>query len=269
MLTRPALCVRCTFAAGLDTLLDEVRLNEARLVDLRRMYQLFGRVSAHPLLKTAFTSYVKKRGKDLVMNKEKDKTMVDEVLKFKAHVDRTVSKSFCGSDLFINAVREGFEFFINQRHNKPAEMIAKFFDSKLRTGYKECSEERLDELFDRVMIIFRYINGKDVFEAFYKSHLGRRLLLQKSASDDAERSILSKLKQECGAAFTSKLEGMFKDVNLSQDLTNSFRQLVGQKAHPEVDLYVYGDPLRCIILTWHPCFGGSQTPCSVYGEVRS
>jgi cullin-4 len=51
-----------------------------------------------------------------------------------------------------------------------------------------------------------------VFEAFYKQLLARRLLLQKSASDDAERSILSKLKHECGAVFTAKLEGMFKVI---------------------------------------------------------
>ena len=37
--------------------------------------------------------------------------------------------------------------------------------------------------------------GKDVFEAFYKKDLAKRLLLGKSASVDAERSMLSKLKQ--------------------------------------------------------------------------
>jgi len=36
--------------------------------------------------------------------------------------------------------------------------------------------------------------GKDVFEAFYKKDLAKRLLLNKSASADAERSMLSKLK---------------------------------------------------------------------------
>ena len=46
---------------------------------------------------------------------------------------------------------------INHRHNKPAEMMAKFFDAKLRTGYKECTEEELEALFDRVMVLFRYV----------------------------------------------------------------------------------------------------------------
>lgn len=38
-------------------------------------------------------------------------------------------------------------------------------------------------------------SGKDVFEAFYKKDLAKRLLVGKSASVDAEKSMLSKLKQ--------------------------------------------------------------------------
>lgn len=93
--------------------------------------------------------------------------------------------------------------------------------------------------------------GKDVFEAFYKKDLAKRLLVGKSASVDAEKSMLSKLKHgkhwawgsawgvwphacpgasppprvpECGAAFTSKLEGMFKDMELSKDIMIHFKQ---------------------------------------------
>ena len=47
----------------------------------------------------------------------------------------------------------------------------------------------------------------------------------KSASVDAEKSMLSKLKQECGGGFTSKLEGMFKDMELSKDVNNAFKQV--------------------------------------------
>lgn len=44
-----------------------------------------------------------------------------------------------------------------------------------------------------------------MFEAFYKKDLAKRLLLGKSASIDAEKSMISKLKAECGAQFTNKL----------------------------------------------------------------
>jgi cullin-4 len=79
-------------------------------------------------------------------------------------------------------------------------------------------------VLDKTMTIFRYIDGKDMFEAFYKKDLSKRLLLDKSASVDAEKSMISKLKAECGSGFTSKLEGMFKDVELSRDVMASFRE---------------------------------------------
>lgn len=37
------------------------------------------------------------------------------------------------------------------------------------------------------------VQGKDVFEAFYKKDLAKRLLLGKSASIDAEKSMISKV----------------------------------------------------------------------------
>ena len=63
-----------------------------------------------------------------------------------------------------------------------------------------------------------------MFEAFYKKDLAKRLLMGKSASVDSEKSMLSKLKAECGAAFTSKLEGMFRDMELSKDINVAFKQ---------------------------------------------
>lgn len=52
----------------------------------------------------------------------------------------------------------------------------------------------MERILDKIMIIFRFIHGKDVFEAFYKKDLAKRLLVGKSASVDAEKSMLSKLK---------------------------------------------------------------------------
>jgi len=82
--------------------------------------------------------------------------------------------------------------------------------------------------------------GKDVFEAFYKKDLAKRLLLGRSASSDAEKAMIGKLKAECGAQFTSQLEGMFKDTDLSRDIMASFRSSVRRlllkcifKKHPQ------------------------------------
>ena len=44
------------------------------------------------------------------------------------------------------------------------------------------------------MILFRYVEDKDVFQKFYSKMLAKRLVQQISASDDAEASMISKLK---------------------------------------------------------------------------
>jgi len=54
----------------------------------------------------------------------------------------------------------------------------------------------------------------------------------KSASIDAEKSMIAKLKAECGAAFTTKLEGMFKDVETSKDVGLAFRSATAARDLP-------------------------------------
>lgn len=45
-----------------------------------------------------------------------------------------------------------------------------------------------------------------------RKKLSRRLLFDRSANEEHERLILSKLKQQCGGQFTSKMEGMVRIV---------------------------------------------------------
>lgn len=92
------------------------------------------------------------------------------------------------------------------------------------------------------MMLFRFIQEKDVFEKYYKQHLAKRLLLGRSVSDDAERNMIAKLKTECGYQFTSKLEGMFTDMKLSADSMDAFKtycqSLEGSPLN-NIDLSVY------------------------------
>nr|CAH0101883.1 unnamed protein product [Daphnia galeata] len=215
---------------GLDALVEENRIS-----DLKLMFSLLSRVKNGPQeLNLNFCTYVKKRGRTIVIDPEKDKTMVQELLDFKEKLDNIVVTCFGRNEKFVNSLKESFENFVNQRLNKPAELIAKFVDSKLRAGNKESTEEEMERLLDKIMVLFRFIHGKDVFEAFYKKDLAKRLLVGKSASVDAEKSMLSKLKQECGGGFTSKLEGMFKDMELSKDINVAFKQYIVHLNQPDL-----------------------------------
>jgi len=71
-----------------------------------------------------------------------------------------------------------------------------------KKDFKTISEADLNDRIDKVIQIFRYLNEKDVFEGFYKNSFAKRLLDQRHINDDVERTIVLKLKQECGFHFT-------------------------------------------------------------------
>lgn len=56
------------------------------------------------------------------------------------------------------------------------------------------TEQEIETVLDKSMVLFRFLQEKDVFERYYKQHLARRLLLNKSGSDDSEKNMISKLK---------------------------------------------------------------------------
>jgi cullin 1 len=88
--------------------------------------------------------------------------------------------------------------------------------------------------------LLAYISDKDLFAEFYRKKLARRLLFDKSANDDHERSILTKLKQQCGGQFTSKMEGMVTDLTLARENQTSFEEYLSEAAtsNPGIDLTV-------------------------------
>ena len=180
-------------------------------------------------------------------------------------------------ETFMNKTKKG-EATWGTDNTKVGEMIAKYVDTLLRGGAKaipdvltirrsssitaptaqlptsaaaaaeEVEEEDVDEdaeinlQLDQVLDLFRFVHGKAVFEAFYKKDLARRLLMARSASADAERSMLTRLKTECGSGFTQNLEQMFKDVELAREEMQSYKQRkadrIGYEKGRDVDLSV-------------------------------
>ncbi len=45
---------------------------------------------------------------------------------FKDRIDNVISDCFMKNEKFVNAMKESFESFINQRQNKPAELIGNY-----------------------------------------------------------------------------------------------------------------------------------------------
>ncbi|XP_054579491.1 cullin-3 isoform X4 [Eptesicus fuscus] len=145
------------------------------------------------------------------------------LLDLKSRFDRFLQESFNNDRLFKQTIAGDFEYFLNLNSRSP-EYLSLFIDDKLKKGVKGLTEQEVETILDKAMVLFRFMQEKDVFERYYKQHLARRLLTNKSVSDDSEKNMISKLKTECGCQFTSKLEGMFRDMSISNTTMDEFRQ---------------------------------------------
>ncbi|KAI8010506.1 Cullin-1 [Camellia lanceoleosa] len=145
-----------------------------------------------------------------------------------------VNNCFMNHTLFHKALKEAFEVFCNKGvgGSSSAELLTTFCDNILKKGGSEkMSDEAIEETLEKVVKLLAYISDKDQFAEFYRKKLARRLLFDKSANDEHERSILTKLKQQCGGQFTSKMEGMVTDLTLARENQTNFEEYL--KPNPD------------------------------------
>lgn len=162
---------------------------------------------------------------------------------------------------FVTAVSEAFERFVNSFSRSP-EFISLYVDRLLRQDLKGTSDDEVEMKLDTVMTLFRYLHEKDVFERYYKQHLSKRLLSNRTTSLDAERSFISKLKNECGYLYTSKMETMFSDMRTSAETTEVFRMKVVDHASE-----LHSIELGVSVLTTISWPITNTPPCNVPPEI--
>ncbi|KAJ7263867.1 Cullin [Mycena rebaudengoi] len=212
--------------------------------DLRPMCALLARIpEGLAPLHRKFEGHVKKAGLGAVASLvgaggdagELDpKVYVDTLLEVRHKNAETVARSFNGEAGFAASLDKACREFVNcndatgSSSTKSPELIARYTDMLLRKNNKMAEEEDLEGALNRVMILFKYLEDKDVFQTFYTTKLSKRLIHGVSASDENEASMITKLKEACGFEYANKLQRMFADMSLSKDLTNSFKERMSQ-----------------------------------------
>lgn len=205
----------------IDSTLDT---NHIKKTDLKRVYLLCDRIGYLPQLNKVFSDYIKLTGLSYINSEDTigSKHIIENILLFHDNCDIVVKQSFCTNEIFKQSLKSSFEYFINfKSSNKIARLLVLYLDVKLRSE-KAITEDEVETCLQKSMIIFRVLNEKDTFEAFYKKYLSKRLLLGKSANYDTEKYLISMLKTECGTNYTAKLEGMFTDMDLSKDIMATY-----------------------------------------------
>lgn len=211
-------------------------LDDDRVEDMQRMYNLLARIpDGLDPLRTRFEAHVRKAGLAAIAkvaadaDKMEPKIYVDALLEIHTQYQALVKKAFKDEPEFTRSLDNACREFVNRNSvcksgtNKSPELLAKYTDSLLKKSASSAEESDLEETLTQIMTVFKYIEDKDVFQKFYSRMLARRLVQTTSSSDDAETSMISKLKEACGFEYTNKLQRMFQDMQISKDLNSGYK----------------------------------------------
>lgn len=199
---------------------------------------------------------------------------VDDCLDLKRKYDAVLAVAFVSDQGMQSSIATSFSDFINSI-TRSSEYLSLFFDENLKKGIKGKTEDEVDALLDNGITLLRYIRDKDLFETYYKKHLSRRLLMKRSVSMEAEQTMISKMKMEVGNTFTQRLEAMFKDVAISEDLTSSYKASVVDRGDPDpkridLEMSVLTSTMWPMeIMTSASREGMLQAPCNFPREVET
>uniref|UniRef100_A0A4W3HIG7 Cullin 1a n=1 Tax=Callorhinchus milii TaxID=7868 RepID=A0A4W3HIG7_CALMI len=221
--------------------------------DLGRMYNLVSRIQdGLGELKKLLETHIHNQGLAAIEKcgeaaLNDPKMYVQTILDVHKKYNALVMSAFNNDAGFVAALDKACGRFINnnavtkmaQSSSKSPELLARYCDSLLKKRSCDCfSWAMLIACIHLQMVVFKYIEDKDVFQKFYAKMLAKRLVHQNSASDDAEASMISKLKQACGFEYTSKLQRMFQDIGVSKDLNEQFKKHLSNSEPLDLDFSI-------------------------------
>jgi len=229
-------CDKALIADHCTILRDEFQslLDLDRVDDMARMYKLLARIpEGLDPLRQKFETHVHNSGLAAVSKLDTTgdlvpKAYIDALLEVHTHYSELVTKAFCGESEFIRSLDNACRKYVNNNDvcksgsARSSELLSKHADTLLKKTSKSTEEDDMEQQLNAVMTVFKYIEDKDVFLKFYSKTLAKRLVQGTSASNDAETSMISKLKDASGFEYTNKLQRMFQDMQTSKDLNTAY-----------------------------------------------
>lgn len=232
----------------------QTMLGDGKHVNLSLIYRLVSRVNnGLSKLKIILEDHIREKGSAKIEKcgpaaLQDPALFVDTILEVHQYFNDLIKRSFENDAHFVTANDKACEKFINNNNvsklsdsaSKPSELIAKYCDIILKKSSRNPEDAELEEKLKQVIVVFRYLVDKDVFQKFYTKFFGRRLIHGTSSSDDAEMSMISKLRDACGYEYTSKLQRMYQDIAVvSKEQNEKFKeQLKAEGGTLDYDLYV-------------------------------
>jgi Cullin family len=207
--------------SGCDTM-----FNNKKLIELALMYRVFRRdETTLKYILSKMGPYIIKRGDKIVKDEQLLKDPIaftTKLLELKAEMDELVEHSFQNDPKFQKQRNLSFQEFMNNCSSTPS-FIASYCDNEFKKGLKGIAADETERRLNAIIRLFCCLNSRDIFIKQYTKHLSGRLLNKSSISQEAEETMLQKLKVECGHNTVNKMSKMFTDMSLTSDLMKEFR----------------------------------------------
>ena len=193
--------------------------------ELSEVYQLFSLFpSSLELVHKRFRAYIKDRLNVLYNDKELSKDprkFVPALISLKKEMDEFVILCFDNNTDFQD--QENKEFSLLMSKEIYPRQLANYSDFCMRAGFKGKSEEEIDKTLNDIISLFKNINSKLVFQLEYEKKMSERLIKGASLSLNAEKIFISKLKQENGVTYVSKMNEMISDLEKNKGEIDGYK----------------------------------------------
>ncbi|XP_035234152.1 cullin-5-like isoform X1 [Stegodyphus dumicola] len=169
---------------------------------------------------------------------------VAQLLELFRRFSKLVKESFINDPRFLASRDKAFKKIVNdisvfslelptkkrtgktEPESRCPELLANYCDMLLRKTplSKKLTSDEIEGKLKDVLLILKYVQNKDVFMRYHKSHLTRRLILETSADNEKEENMVNGLRDiGMPADYVNKLSRMFQDIKVNEDLNEEFK----------------------------------------------
>ena len=198
--------------------------NDIQLTNLYKLFKLYPESLKE--ISEEFQPYIKNRGNVIYENKElsKDpKKFIPELISLKKEMDKLVYECFENNNDFQDVKNKAFSLFM--KRDVYAKQLSNYADYCMRLGFKGKSQEEIEDTLNDIIDLFKCLNSKLVFQNEANKKMSERLIKKQNLSTLAERMFITKLKQEAGVTYVSKMQEMMNDLEKNKNETDNYKLL--------------------------------------------
>ena len=198
--------------------------NDIHLTDIYKLFKLFPQSLSK--ITEEFQPYIRARGNAIYDNKELSrdpKKFIPELISLKKEMDKLVLNCFENNNDFQDVKNKAFSLFMKK--DVYAKQLSNYTDHCMRTAFKGKSQEEMDKILNDIIDLFKCLNSKLIFQNESNKKMSERLIKKQSLSSLAEKMFITKLKQEAGVTYVSKMQEMMNDLEKNKNDTDNYKLL--------------------------------------------